>query len=97
MKDKQKWSTASDLVKTFKYRAGIQSDKISILNAVWEKIVGGYAKQWSLCAVKKGVLYIKPRSAAAAQELHMRSSSLMREINKHFSRSWVTSIKTSLR
>lgn len=92
-----KWSTAQDLVKTFKYRAGIQSDKISILNAVWDRIVGPYAKQWSLSAVKKGVLYIKPRSAAAAQELHMRAGPLMRELNKHFSRSWITSIKTSLR
>ena len=91
------WSTSDDLIKSFKFRAGIQSDKISILNAVWEKELGHMAGYWSLAGVKKGTLFVKPRSSAAAQELHMRAAGLVRTLNKYFSRAWIKAIKTTLR
>jgi len=94
---KIRWSTSEDLVKSFKFRAGIQSDKISILNAVWDKELGHFSRYWSLVAVKKGTLYIKPKSSAAAQELHMRARAITESLNKYFSRPWIKTIKTSLR
>lgn len=93
---KQRWSSAADLVSSFKYRAEIQSDKISILNAVWEKELGHFSKHWSLIGVKKGILYVKPRSAAAAQELHMRRAEMVRSLNKYFSRPWIKAVRASL-
>ena len=93
----KKWATGEDLVKSFKFRSGIQSDKISILNAVWEKELGHFSKHWELAGVKKGVLYIKPRSAAAAQELQMRGTEIVRGLNKYFSRAWIRAVKTALK
>ncbi len=93
----QRWSTAQDLVASFKYRAGIQTDKVAILNAVWEKELGHFAKYWTLTGLKGGVLYVRPRSAAAAQELSLRAGEIVRSLNKYFGRAWIKSVKTSLR
>ncbi|OGR88764.1 MAG: hypothetical protein A3J74_03940 [Elusimicrobia bacterium RIFCSPHIGHO2_02_FULL_57_9] len=94
---KRRWSTSSELVKSFKFRSGIQADKISILNAVWDKELGHFSKYWALIGVKRGVLYVKPSSSAAAQELHMRSSEVVQGLNKYFGRAWIKAIRTSLK
>lgn len=93
----KRWATGEDLVKSFKFRSAIQSDKISILNAVWERELGHFAKHWQLVGVKRGVLFVRPRSAAAAQELSMRAGDMIRSLNKYFSRAWIKGVKTSLR
>ncbi|MCR4296187.1 MAG: DUF721 domain-containing protein [Elusimicrobia bacterium] len=92
-----RWSTAGDLVKSFSYRAGTVNDKLALLNAVWDKECGAYAKHWALVAVKKGTLFVRPKSAAAAQELQMRSGVLLKSLNKYFSRPWITAVKTTYR
>ncbi len=88
---------AGELVRSFKYRSGLPADRLSILNAVWEKELGHRARHWELVAVKQGTLYVKPRSAAAAYELHMAARSLLRSLNKYFSRPWIKAIKTAAR
>lgn len=92
-----RWSTSSDLVRSFSYRAGTVNDKLALLNAVWDKECGAYAKHWALVAVKKGILFVRPKSAAAAQELQMRSGTLLKSLNKYFSRPWIVAVKTTYR
>jgi hypothetical protein len=92
----KRWATAGDLVSSFKARAGLQTDKVAVLSAIWDRELGHFAKQWSLVGVRRGVLFVRPRSAAAAQELHMRAASIARGLNKHFSRPWIKGIRTSL-
>lgn len=92
-----RWSTAGDLVKSFSYRTGTVNDKLTILGSVWDKECGAYAKHWALVGVKKGVLYVRPKSSAAAQELHMRAETLLRGLNKYFSRPWLTAVRTTYR
>jgi hypothetical protein len=92
-----RWSTSGDLVKSFAYRAGTVNDKLALLNAVWDKECGAYAKYWALVAVKKGTLFVRPKSAAAAQELQMRSGGLLKSLNKYFSRPWIVAVKTTYR
>ncbi len=91
-----KVSSAEELIRAFKFRAGMQSDKLSILNAIWEREMGHFAKHWSLDSVRRGVLYVKPRSSAAAQELHLRAPEIARSLNKHFSRAWIKAVKATL-
>lgn len=97
MEKKRRWSTAGELLGSFKFKSGIQTDKISILNAVWEKELGHFAKHWTLVGLKKGTLYVKPRSAAAAQELQMRAKDVVRTLNKYFSREWIKAVKATTR
>ena len=92
----KRWATGQELVRAFKSRTGIQSDKISILNAVWERELGHFSRHWTLVGVKRGVLYIKPRSSAAAQELQIRSGDIVKSLNKYFSRDWIRAIRTSV-
>ena len=92
-----RWSSAGDLIKSFTYRAGTANDKLALLNAVWDKECGAFAKHWALVAVKKGVLFVRPKSASAGQELHMRSVALVKALNKYFSRPWIVAVKTTYR
>ena len=94
---RKSWSTAGDLIKSFKFRAGLQSDKISILNAVWEKEMGHFSHHWTLVGVRQGILYVKPHSSAAAQELKMRSGTIIGGLNKYFGRAWIKAIKISMK
>ncbi len=96
-KKAERWSTASELVKSFSYRAGTINDKLVLLNAVWDKECGAFANYWALVAVKKATLFVRPKSAAAAQELQMRSGVLIKSLNKYFSRPWIIAVKTTYR
>jgi hypothetical protein len=92
-----RWSNAGDLVAAFTRRTQAPTDRLAILGSVWDKECGAYAKHWALIGVKKGVLYVRPRSSAAAQELHMRSGVLVKSLNKYFSRPWIVAVRTSYR
>jgi hypothetical protein len=94
---KQRWSTSADLVKTFGYRVASGPDNLAILGAVWDRELGHLSKYWSLVGFKKGVLYVRPKSAAAAQELAMRAAEITRILNKHFNRSLVKAVKATSR
>ena len=94
---KGRWSTAGELVQSFSYRAGTVNDKLTILNSVWDKECGAYAKYWLLVGVKKGVLYVRPKSSAAGQELHMRAEGLLKSLNKYFGRPWIVAVRATYR
>jgi hypothetical protein len=94
---KVRWSSSTDLIRSFGYKTGVQDEKLSVLNAVWDKELGHFSKHWSLSGVKKGILYVKPRSAAAAQELQMRAAEIVRDLNKYFTRPWIKAVRSSLK
>lgn len=96
-KPRQRWVKAAELVRSFEYHCGLPGDRLAILSAVWEKELGHRARHWELVAIQKGTLYIKARSTAAAYELHMQARTLVRNLNKHFSRSWIKAIKAAAR
>lgn len=92
---KARWSKADDLLGSWIRRSGLESERMMILNQVWEREVGHYSKQWALIGIKKGVLYIKVRSSAAAQELQLKGTQLRRNLNKYFKVSWIKGIRTT--
>ena len=75
----------------------MSTDRIAILNAVWDKECGANAKHWSLAGIKRGVVYVRPKSAAAAQELHMKAEGLIGALNKYFSRAWILAVRATYR
>ncbi len=91
-----RWANAGDLVAAFTRRAQ-GPDRLAILASVWDKECGSFAKHWTLVGVKKGVLYVRPKSSAAAQELHMRAGGLVKALNKYFSRPWIVAVRTTYR
>jgi len=92
-----RWSNANDLVAAFTRRTQAPTDRLAILGSVWDKECGAHAKHWALVGVKKGVLYVRPKSSAAAQELHMRADVLVKALNKYFSRPWIIAVRTTYR
>jgi len=92
-----RWSNAGDLVAAFSRRTQAPAERLAILGSIWDKECGAYAKHWALVGVKKGVLYVRPKSSAAAQELHMRAEGLLKGLNKYFSRAWIVAIRTTYR
>ncbi|MDD5655726.1 MAG: DciA family protein [Elusimicrobia bacterium] len=94
--DRTRWATGKYLADIFKYRTGI-GDKTTILGAAWRKELGHLSAHWELSGIKQGIIYVKPRSAAAAQELQLRAASIVRGLNKYFNKPWIKGIKVSAR
>lgn len=92
---KKRWASAAEAVRDFKFRHNMKPSKMSILSAVWEKEMGSWVNHWNLVGLKRGVLYVSPKSSAAAQELQMRSGSVINNLNKYFSSAWIKTIKAN--
>jgi hypothetical protein len=91
------WSTGGELVRSFQYRTGISVDRMAILAAVWQKELGHLCGHWELVGLKQGILYVRPKSAAATQELHLRAAGIVRSLNKYFDRAWIKGVKVASR
>ncbi|MDE2293693.1 MAG: DUF721 domain-containing protein [Elusimicrobia bacterium] len=90
-----RWVQAGDAVKQWSRAARLDGDRMLILNQVWEREAGHLARHWALDGVRRGVLYVRTSSPAAAQELHLRAPALKRALNKYFRQAWIREIKTS--
>lgn len=69
------------------------AEKITILNNVWEKELGGLHRFWILRGIKNRVIYVKATTSAASHELHMRKNEVVKRINKHFRGDWIKGIR----
>lgn len=90
------WTSVADVVRTWGYRKGISPDRVAILNAVWEKELGHMARHWRLKGVRKGILYITPKSSGAALELQMRRQEIARSLNKYFQTAWIKGVRIAV-
>jgi len=70
-------------------------DRLAVLDAVWKKEMGRLGEHCVMLGVEKGIILVKPSSAAAASELSLRSSVLVKGLNKYFKRPWIKAIKTA--
>ena len=91
------WSTGGELIRSFQYRTQMSGDRMAILAAVWQKELGHLCGHWELAGLKQGILYVRPKSAAATQELQLRAVGLVRSLNKYFDRAWLKGIKVASR
>jgi hypothetical protein len=93
MKD---WSSVAEVVRTWGFSKGISPDRVAILNAVWEKELGHMARHWKLKGVRRGILYIAPKSSGAALELQMRRQEIARSLNKYFKTAWIKGVRVAV-
>ena len=84
---------ADSALRAWKSSLRVDDGRMVILNQVWEREVGHFSRFWALVGLRRGILYVKVSSPAAAQELQMRGSGLVRSLNKHFKRSWIKGIR----
>jgi hypothetical protein len=91
------WSTGQDLIRSFQYRSQMSGDRLAILAAIWQKELGHLFGHFELAGLKQGVLYVRPKSAAATQELQLRAAGIVRSLNKYFERPWIKCIKVAAR
>ena len=88
-----RWVQAGDAVKGWQRATRVDADRMMILGQVWEREAGHLARHWALDGVRKGILFVKPSSPAAAQELQMRAGALLKALNKYFRQSWIKGIR----
>ena len=93
-KRKQNWSRASEVCTSWKFLGGVSLDKLAVLDAVWKKEMGRLGEHCVLLGVDRHFVLVKP-SSAAASELALRSSVLVKSLNKHFKRPWIKAIRTA--
>ena len=94
-KRRSRFSQAGDVLKGLTRRIGMESERMVILNEVWEREAGHFSRHWTLKGVKAGQLYVRVSSPAAAQELHLRAGQLTKALNKYFKRSWIKGIRVA--
>ena len=92
---KGRWTSASTAVKSWEFGSQVNSQRMLILNEVWEREAGHFSRFWVLDGVRRGILYVKVNSPSAAQELQLRSGGIVKSLNKYFKRSWIKGIKTA--
>ncbi len=87
------WTKADTVCSSWKLFAGAGLDRLALLDAVWKKEMGRLGEHCALLGVDKGVILVRPSSAAAASELALRSSVLVKGLNKYFKRPWIRAIR----
>jgi len=79
------------------FMGGIPIDKLAMLDAAWEKEIGIMGRFCELLGIRAGktgpCLVVKPKSSAAASEISLRSSEIIRNINKYFNEPWIKALK----
>ena len=90
-----RWAAAGDVLVGWQRSARVDGDRMMILGQVWEREAGHLARHWALDGVRKGTLFVKASSPAAAQELQLRAGALLKALNKYFRQPWIRAIKTS--
>jgi len=94
-KRKANWTRANEVVSSWKFLGGADPDRLAVLDAVWKKEIGRLGEHCVMLGVDNGNILVKPTSAAAASELALRSSVLVKSLNKYFKRPWIRAIKTA--
>jgi len=89
------WTRVNEVCSSWRFLGGVNPDRLAILDAIWEKEMGALGKHCELLGVDGPYILVKPRSAAAASELALRSSVLVKGLNKYFKRPWIKAIKTA--
>lgn len=86
---------AGDVLRGWRFRSGLDSDRMLILKEVWEREAGHFGRHWRLSGIRRGVLYVEPSSPAAAQELQFRGPEIVKSLNKYFRRAWIKGIRAT--
>lgn len=92
---KVNWTRANEICSSWRFLGGIAPDRLAVLDAIWKKELGRLGEHCELLGVDKNLILVKPRSAAAASELALRSSVIVKGLNKYFKRPWIKAIKTA--
>ena len=87
------WTKAANASESWKLFGGMDTGKLGMLDAVWKQEMGRLADHCELLGVERCTILVRPRSAAAANELTLRSSTLVKGLNKHFKQPWIRAIK----
>ncbi len=85
----------NEVCSSWKFMGGVGLDKLAVLDAVWKKEMGRLGEHCVLLGVDRHFVLVKPTSAAAANELALRSSVLVKGLNKYFKSPWIKAIKTA--
>lgn len=88
-----RWTTAGDALTMWRRGARLDVERMAILHQVWEREAGHLARHWALDGVRRGVLYVKVSSPAAAQELQLRQGALTKALNKYFRQAWIKAVR----
>lgn len=68
-------------------------NRLMLLDNVWQKEVGPMADHWVLEGVDNSMLCVRITSPVAEQELNIRKTSLIRNLNKYFDEPWIKGVK----
>lgn len=89
---KKQWHSAQELESGYN-KLSRQLNRLMILDHVWKQTVGLKSRFWVLKAVQAGTLYVQVKVSVAKNELIARRQQLIKELNKHFEKPWISNIE----
>jgi hypothetical protein len=92
---KVNWTEAGEVQRSWKTLGGILPERLVILAAVWKKETGRLGEHCSLVGLDKGVIVVKADSSVVYNELALRSTQLLRSLNRYFPRPWLRGIRAA--
>ena len=91
-KPREIWNKSSELQKQYN-RLNSQISRLMILDYAWKKVVADKEKLWKLVAVQKKSLQVEVKLSVARNELVTRRETIIKELNKYFSKPWIEKIE----
>lgn len=91
-KSKPIWHNPSELTQKYS-RLSNQINRLMLLDYAWKQVVGKKEKSWKLHAVQKNTIFVSVRLSVARNELTARRETIIKELNKYFTRPWIEKIE----
>jgi hypothetical protein len=68
------------------------SEELALLEQAWEAEAGGLAGVARVVAIERNALIVEAASAPAMQELNLRRREMVRRVNRHFAKPFLTQL-----
>ena len=91
-KPRKIWKKSTDLKSGYN-RLSDKIGRLMLLDYAWKKVVGKKEKCWNLVAVNKKTLQVAVKLSVARNELVAREQTLVKELNKFFTKPWIEKIE----
>lgn len=94
VKKSQNW-TQFKKITTYRCFKGFNIDRLLILESVWKKEMGSLCDHCVLLGVAKNAITVKTDSSVVANEITLKSRSIIKNLNKYFRSPWIKFLKVA--
>lgn len=85
-----------EIISSKKFLFGIDWNNLILLDYIWKNNFSDISSMCEIEAIEKDVLILRPQNNIIKSEIQRKKDTIIREINKNFSRKLIRDIKFSI-